>query len=163
MGDLAFVETCSDFRRKPMSSDDKPKLLSGGNPLIPKGYGDGPVQDYIAAMPDWKKDIGRRLGTLIEHAVPDVAKAIKWNSPFYGIEKDVWFLSYHCFAKYVKVTFFDGTSLDPEPPESSKQDKVRYLNIHEDDELDEDRFKEWVRQASCPVRSCRVRCAGLPG
>ncbi|MCQ0092674.1 DUF1801 domain-containing protein [Roseovarius sp. M141] len=131
-----------------MSAGGNPKLLSGGNPQIPKGYGNGPVQDYINAMPDWKKDIGRRLDDLIGQAVPDATKAVKWNSPFYGMKKDVWFLSYHCFTKYVKVTFFDGTSLDPVPPESSKQDKIRYLNIREGDEFDEDQFMEWVRQAS---------------
>lgn len=131
-----------------MSKDDDVKLLSGGNPQIPKGYGNSPVENYIAAMPDWKRKIGRRLDDLIEKAVPDVTKAVKWNSPFYGTQKDVWFLSYHCFTKYVKVTFFDGASLDPPPPESSKQEKVRYLNIHEEDDFDEERFVDWVRQAS---------------
>ncbi|SMC80262.1 DUF1801 domain-containing protein [Primorskyibacter flagellatus] len=131
-----------------MSKDNDVKLLSGGNPQIPKGYGNSPVENYIAAMPDWKRKIGRRLDDLIEKAVPDVTKAVKWNSPFYGTQKDVWFLSYHCFTKYVKVTFFDGASLDPPPPESSKQEKVRYLNIHEEDDFDEERFVDWVRQAS---------------
>lgn len=131
-----------------MSKDNKPKLLSGGNPQIPKGYGDGPVQKYIAAMPDWKEGVGRRIDDLIVQTVPDVTKAVKWNSPFYGTEKDVWFLNYHCFAKYVKVAFFDGASFDPMPPESSKQEKVRYLNIHEGDDLDEKQFTDWVKQAS---------------
>ena len=99
---------------------DKPILLSGGNPQIAKGYGDGPVKAYIAAMPGWKSDVGRRLDALIEKTVPDVQKAVKWNSPFYGIEGDGWFLSYHCFAKYVKLTFFRGTSLDPVPPVASR-------------------------------------------
>ena len=124
-----------------------PVLLSGGNPRIPKGYGDAPVQAYIAAMPGWKSELGRRLDALIERAVPGVKKAVKWNSPFYGVEDDVWFLSYHCFAKYVKVTFFRGTSLDPVPPGASKHPEVRYLDIHEG-QLDEDRFADWVRQAS---------------
>ena len=98
---------------------DRPKLLSGGNPQIPKGNGDGPVQAYIAAMPDWKRDIGRRLDALIEAAVPQVKKAVKWNSPFYGVEEGLWFLSYHCFDRYVKVTFFKGGAMDPVPPGAS--------------------------------------------
>lgn len=125
-----------------------PKLLSGGNPQIPKGYGDAPVQAYIAAMPDWKSEVGRRLDGLIVHTVPDVFKAVKWNSPFYGIEGQGWFLSFHCFTKYVKVAFFRGTSLRPLPPGESKQKEVRYLDIHEDDEIDEAQFAAWVKQAS---------------
>jgi hypothetical protein len=128
--------------------DPAPKLLSGGNPQIPKGYGDAPVQAYIAAMPGWKRDVGRRLDALIVGALPGVAKAVKWNSPFYGVEGGGWFLSYHCFTRYVKVTFFRGTSLDPVPPGASKHPEVRYLDIHEDEGLDEDGFVEWVRQAS---------------
>ena len=127
---------------------DKPVLLSGGNPQIAKGYGDGPVQAYIAAMPGWKSAIGSRLDALIEKTVPDVAKAVKWNSPFYGKEGDGWFLSYHCFAKYIKLTFFRGTSLRPVPPGESKHKEVRYLDIHENDELDERQFTAWVKQAS---------------
>ena len=126
---------------------DKPKLLSGGNPQIPKGYGDAPVQAYIAAMPDWKQAIGRRLDALIEAAVPGVKKAVKWNSPFYGVEEGLWFLSYHCFDRYVKVTFFRGTSMDPVPPGASKVKDVRYLDIREG-ELDEAQFSDWVKQAS---------------
>lgn len=126
----------------------EPALLSGGNPQIAKGYGDAPVQAYIAAMPGWKSELGRRLDKLIEHAVPGVSKAVKWNSPFYGIEEGTWFLSFHCFAKYVKVAFFRGTSLTPLPPGASKQKDVRYLDIHEDDELDEAQFSKWVKQAS---------------
>jgi hypothetical protein len=126
---------------------DKPKLLSGGNPQIPKGYGDAPVQAYIAAMPDWKQAIGRRLDALIEAAVPGVKKAVKWNSPFYGVEEGLWFLSYHCFDRYVKVTFFQGTSMDPVPPGTSKQAGVRYCDIREG-ELDEAQFSDWVKQAS---------------
>jgi hypothetical protein len=126
---------------------DKPKLLSGGNPQIPKGYGDGAVQAYIAAMPEWKQAIGRRLDALIEAAVPGVKKAVKWNSPFYGVEEGLWFLSYHCFDRYVKVTFFKGTSMDPVPPGASKVKDVRYLDIREG-ELDEAQFSDWVKQAS---------------
>jgi hypothetical protein len=126
----------------------KPKLLSGGNPQIPKGYGDAPVQAYLAAMPGWKRDVGVRLDALIVRALPGVAKAVKWNTPLYGVDGESWFMSYHCFDRYVKVAFFRGASLDPVPPGASKQEHVRYLDIHEDDELDEARFIEWVRQAS---------------
>lgn len=128
-----------------------PVLLSGGNPQIAKGYGDAPVQAYIAAMPGWKRDLGRRLDALIEATVPGVRKAVKWNSPFYGAagpEDAGWFLSYHCFAKYVKVAFFRGTSLRPMPPGESKQKEVRYLDIHEDEPFDEAQFTAWVKQAS---------------
>jgi hypothetical protein len=124
------------------------KLLSGGNPQIAKGYGDGPVQAYIAAMPGWKRDVGRRLDAIIERAVPNVDKAVKWNSPFYGIEGQGWFLGIHCFTKYIKVAFFRGTSLRPLPPGESKQKEVRYLDIHEDDPLDGAQFADWVKQAS---------------
>jgi hypothetical protein len=124
------------------------KLLSGGNPQIAMGYGDAPVEAYIAAMPGWKSDIGRRLDTLIVRTVPDVFKAVKWNSPFYGIEDQGWFLSFHCFSKYVKVAFFRGTSLRPVPPGESKHKEVRYLDIHEDDQLDEAQLAVWVKQAS---------------
>lgn len=123
-------------------------LLSGGNPQIAKGHGDGPVQAYIAAMPDWKSALGGRLDALIERSVPGVRKAVKWNSPFYGVEDGVWFLSFHCFARYVKVAFFRGASLEPMPPGASKQKDVRYLDIHQDDALDEAQFADWVRQAS---------------
>jgi hypothetical protein len=124
----------------------KPKLLAGGNPQIAKAYGDAPVQAYIAAMPGWKRDLGRRLDALIVAAVPNVKKAVKWNSPFYGVEEGVWFLSFHCFTKYVKVTFFDGAALKPLPPGASKYERVRYLDIHEG-ELDEKQFVAWVKQA----------------
>jgi hypothetical protein len=126
----------------------EPVLLSGGNPQIAKGYGDAPVQAYIAAMPGWKREVGRQLDALIERTVPGVRKAVKWNSPFYGIEEGVWFVSYHCFAKYVKVAFFRGTSLRPLPPGESKQKQVRYLDIHEHDEIDEVQLAAWVKQAS---------------
>jgi len=124
------------------------KLLSGGNPQIAKAYGDAPVQAYIAAMPGWKSDVGRRLDALIVRTVPGVRKAVKWNSPFYGIEGRGWFLGIHCFTKYVKVTFFRGTSLRPVPPGESKHKEVRYLDVHEDEELDEAQFADWVKQAS---------------
>jgi hypothetical protein len=139
-------------RKKPATSPTRkagePVLLAGGNPQIPKGYGDAPVQAYIAAMPGWKRDVGRRLDDLIVRTVPDVYKAVKWNSPFYGIEDGGWFLNVHCFTKYVKVAFFRGTSLRPVPPGKSKHDEVRYLDIHEDDEFDEAQFCDWVKQAS---------------
>ncbi len=125
-----------------------PKLLSGGNPQIAKGYGDAPVQAYIAAMPGWKRGVGHRLDALIEGAVPGVSKAVKWNSPFYGVEDHVWFLSFHCFTRYVKVTFFRGASLRPVPPGESRQKDVRYLDIREDDQFDEAQFADWVKQAS---------------
>lgn len=125
-------------------------LLSGGNPQIAKGYGDAPVQAYIAAMPGWKSDVGRRLDEIIVSAVPGVRKAVKWNSPFYGAgdEEQGWFLSYHCFAKYIKITFLRGASLHPAPPVKSKYEQVRYFHIYEGDELDEARFADWVKQAS---------------
>ncbi len=126
-----------------------PVLLSGGNPQIAKGYGDAPVQAYIAAMPGWKRDVGRRLDALIARTVPGMRKAVKWNSPFYGVadESQGWFLSFHVFTKYVKVTFFRGASLRPVPPGESKHKDVRYLDIYED-ELDEAQFAAWVKQAS---------------
>jgi hypothetical protein len=125
----------------------KPILLSGGNPQIAKGDGDAPVQAYIAAVPGWKRDVGRRVDALIVRTVPDARKAVKWNSPFYGVEGEGWFLSFHCFTKYVKVTFFRGTSLSPVPPGASKHKDVRYLDIYED-QLDEAQFTAWVKQAS---------------
>lgn len=124
-----------------------PTLLAGGNPQIPKGEGDAPVQAYIAAMPGWKSELGRQLDRVIEREVPGVQKAVKWNSPFYGVEAGLWFLSYHCFTKYVKVTFFRGTSLKPEPAGKSKHPEVRYLDIHEG-QFDEAQFADWVKQAS---------------
>ncbi|NZA27778.1 DUF1801 domain-containing protein [Luteimonas sp. SJ-92] len=126
----------------------KPALLSGGNPQIPKGDGDGPVQAYIEAMPGWKREVGERLDALVEKAVPKVRKAVRWNSPFYGVEGRGWFLSYHCFTRYVKVTFLNGASLRPTPPEESKHEQVRYLHIHEDEELDEAQLTKWFKQAA---------------
>ena len=125
----------------------KPVLLSGGNPQIAKAGGNAPVQAYIAAMPGWKRDVGRRLDVLIARTVPGVLKAVKWNSPFYGIDGQGWFLSFHCFTKYVKVTFFRGTSLRPVPPGASKHKEVRYLDIREDDAF-ETQLAAWVKQAS---------------
>ncbi len=124
-----------------------PKLLAGDNTQIPKGYGNEPVQAYIEAIPGWKQDVARRLDELIVRAVPDVRKAVKYNSPLYGIEDESWFLSLHCFTKYVKVTFFRGASLDPLPPGESKMEEVRYLDVGEG-ELDEEQFTAWVEQAA---------------
>lgn len=124
------------------------RLLTGGNPQIAKGYGAAPVKAYIAGMPGWKRALGRRLDALIEGAVPGVSKAVKWNSPIYGIEGQGWFLSLYCFTKYVKVTFFRGRSLHPLPPGESRQKEVRSLNIYEDARLDEAQLVDWVKQAS---------------
>ena len=136
----------SKTRKSPAKK--KVVLLAGGNPQITKGEGDAPVQAYLAAMPGWKRDLGRRLDALIVRAAPSVQKAVKWNSPFYGIEDQGWFLSFHVFTRYVKVTFFRGASLQPLPPGPSKQTNVRNLDIHEDDELDEAQFMSWVKQAA---------------
>lgn len=125
-----------------------PRLLAGGNPQIAKGYGDEPVQAYIAAMPGWKSAVGQRLDALIAEAVPDVQKAVKWNSPLYGVESGSWFLGVHCLTKYVKVAFFRGAALEPVPPGASKQAQVRYLDIYKDRPLDEAQFTAWVKQAS---------------
>jgi len=128
--------------------DGEPTLLSGGNPQIPKGEGDGPVQAYIAAMPGWKRAVGERLDALIAEAVPDVHKAVKWNQPFYGFEGEGCFTAFRCYTKYVQVQFFRGTSLDPEPPKAAKHPEVRYLDLHEDDELDEALLRSWFEQAA---------------
>lgn len=131
------------------SIQSKVKLLSGGNPQIAKADGDAPVQAYIAAMPGWKSDLGKRLDSIIERAVPDVRKAVRWNSPFYGVEGRGWFLSTHCLTKYVKVTFFAGQSLQPIPPGGTPKSKeARWIDIYEDDVFDESQFKEWVKQAA---------------
>lgn len=126
----------------------KPVLLAGGNPQIAKGDGDVPVQAYIAAMPGWKRDVGSLLDAIVTRTVPDVRKAVRWNSPFYGMEGQGWFLSFHCFTKYVKVTFFNGASLRPMPPGESKDANTRYLDIYETDQLDEAQLSAWVEQAS---------------
>ena len=128
------------------------KLLSGGIPQLAKADGNAPVRAYIAAMPGWKRKIGKRLDALIVRSVPNLRKAVKWNSPMYGVEDRGWFLAFHVFTHYVKVTFFRGASLRPVPPGSSKHKEVRYLDIREGDELDEAQLATWVRQA-----------AGLPG
>jgi hypothetical protein len=126
----------------------KPRLLSGGNPQIAKAHGAAPVRAYIAAIPGWKRAVARRVDQLVSRAVPGVKKAVKWNSPLYGVELGRWFLSMHCFEKYLKVAFFQGASLKPLPPGGSKQPTVRYLDIREDDDIDEAQFMSWVKQAS---------------
>lgn len=132
----------------PPLASGEPRLLSGGNPQIPKGDGDGPVQAYIAAMPGWKRAVGERLDALIVATVPGVHKAVKWNSPLYGIDGDGWFLSLHCFSRYIKVAFFRGMALQPLPPVASKSQDTRYLHIEEGVPLDETQFRAWVTQAS---------------
>ncbi|WP_286161569.1 DUF1801 domain-containing protein [Sinorhizobium sp. NFACC03] len=133
---------------KEQTATAQPKLLSGGNPQIAKGYGDAPVQAYIAAMPGWKSEVGRQLDELIVRTIPQVQKAVKWNSPFYGMKDDGWFLSLHCFTKYIKIAFFRGALLSPVPPVASKMENARYFHIHEHDEIDESQFTDWVKQAS---------------
>ncbi len=135
--------------RKPTAKAKPVKLLSGGNPQIAKGDGDAPVRAYIAAMPGWKRDLGKRLDALIERQVPGVRKAVRWNSPFYGVEDQGFFLGIHCLTKYVKVTFFAGTSLRPVPPGGTPKSKdTRWIDLHEDDDLDEAQMATWVRQAA---------------
>ena len=138
--------------KKPLSRKSepaaKPRLLAGGNPQIAKADGDAPVQAFIAAMPGWQSVVGRFLDALIVRNVPEVRKAVKWNSPFYGVEGQGWFLSFHCFTKYVKVSFFRGTLLRPVPPGESKMPYVRYVDIHEDEELDESQLAAWIKQAA---------------
>ena len=134
-------------RPRTSATKSKPTLLSGGNPQIAKAEGDAPVRAYIAAMPGWKHEVGKRLDAIVARNVRSVRKAVKWNSPFYGVEGQGWFLSFHVFARYVKVTFFRGTSLRPVPPGASKHKEVRYVDIHEDD-LDEAQMANWVKQAA---------------
>jgi len=127
----------------------KPRLLAGGNPQIGKGDGDAPVRSYIAAIPaGWKRDLARQLDALIVRHVPGVTRAVKWNSPFYGVEGQGWFLSFHCFTKYIKVMFFKGGSLQPPPPRESKNPEVRCIDIHEQEPVDEKQFASWLKQAS---------------
>jgi len=126
----------------------RPALLAGGNPQIAKGEGDAPVQAYIAAMPGWKRDVGRRLDALIAHTVPGVRKAVKWNSPFYGVEGRGWFLSFHCYSRYIKLAFFRGAALDPLPPVASKDRNTRYVHLHAEDAFDEALLAGWIRQAA---------------
>ena len=136
-------------KAKPGASEAKPlKLLTGGNPRIAKADGDAPVQAYIAGMPGWKRDVGRRLDALIVRNVPNVRKAVKWSSPLYGIEGQGWFLGVHTFTHYVKVAFFRGTSLRPVPPGPSKDKNTRYIDIREGDRLDEAQMATWVKQAA---------------
>ena len=142
------MKTLAGTTSKKRAKTAKPTLLAGGNPQIAKADGDTPVQAYIAAMPGWKRDVGRRLDALIVRHVPGVRKAVRWNSPFYGVDGRGWFLSVHCFTNYVKVTFFRGTSLRPVPPGESKLEDVRYLDIRKDDTLDEQRLASWIRQAA---------------
>ncbi len=145
-----MADRSSNSGSKPASGqgDGGVRLLSGGNPQIAKADGDAPVEAYIAAMPGWKSEVGRRLDALIMRNAPAARKAVRWNSPFYGIEGKGWFVSYHCFAKYIKVTFFRGSSLSPVPPVASKQDGVRYYHIYEDGIEDEELVAGWVRQAA---------------
>lgn len=125
------------------------RLLSGGNPQIPKGDGDGPVRDYLAAMPGWKQEIGRRLDALITREVPGVRKAVKWNSPFYGVEGQGWFASFHCLTRYVKLTFFNGLSLEPPPlGHTAKSGQARWVDLYEGEAFDEARLAEWAMQAA---------------
>lgn len=126
----------------------KPVLLSGGNPQIAKGLGNEKVEEYLAAVPGWKQHVCRRLDALITQAVPDVRKAVKWNTPFYGLSDTQWFVSFHCMTKYVKVAFPKGTELEPSPPGASKQARVRYLDIFEDKGFDPEQFTAWIEQAS---------------
>ena len=135
-------------RKRTKKAAAKPTLLAGGNPQIAKGDGDAPVKAYIAAMPGWKRGVGRRLDALIARTVPGVRKAVKWNSPFYGVEGQGWFLNFHTFTSYVKVAFFRGTSLRPVPPGASKHKEVRYFDIREDHPLDEAQMATWIRQAA---------------
>ena len=125
----------------------KTKLLSGGNPQIPKGDGEGPVQAYLDAMPGWKQDVGRQLDALICEVVPDVQKAIRWNTPFYGNDGETWFVAFHCLTKYIKVSFFEGAKLTPPPPIPSKQENVRYYHVGESEKIDAEQFRTWLRQA----------------
>ena len=131
-----------------VKANQKPRLLAGGNPQIAKGDGDVSVQTFIDAMPGWKRDVGRALDALITSTLPDVRKAVRWNSPIYGVDGKGWLFSFHCVTKYVKLAFFNGGSLKPLPPVESKDPKTRYLHIHEDDAIDEKRLTSWIRQAA---------------
>jgi hypothetical protein len=134
--------------RTPGKAARRPRLLSGGNPQIAKAYGTAPVKAYLAAIPGWKRDVARRVDRLITRTVPGVKKAVKWNSPLYGLEIGRWFLSLHCFTNYLRITFFRGAALQPSPPRSSKMPNVRYHDIREDDPIDDARLADWIRQAS---------------
>lgn len=141
---------------KPVAQADAgPTLLAGGNPQVAKADGDAPVQAYLAAMPGWKREVGQRLDAIVARAAPDVRKAVRWNSPFYGVAGRGWFLSVHCVTKYVKVAFLRGAALSPVPPGESKQKEVRYLHIHEGEPIDEELVASWVRQAAAlPGAEC---------
>jgi hypothetical protein len=132
----------------PRRSGPATRLLAGGNPQVAKADGDAPVEAYLAAMPGWKQSAGRRLDGLIARACPGVVKAVRWNSPFYGVERDRWFAAFHCLSRSIKVTFFDGVSLDPVPPGAAKDPRARFLDIREGEEPDEERLLDWFRQAS---------------
>lgn len=134
--------------RKVSPKSAEPVLLSGGNPQIAKGDGDGPVQAYLNAMPGWKRDVGRRLDALIVRTVPEVRKAVRWNSPFYGVEGQGWFLNMHCITRYVKVAFLNGTELEPMPPEGSKKPGIRYAHVFECEPFDEAQWMSWIEQAA---------------
>jgi len=145
--------------KKPSKKSTKkaaaPVLLAGGNPQIAKADGDAPVQAYLVAMPGWKRDVGHRLDVLVMRIVPNVRKAVRWNTPFYGIDGQGWFLAFHCCTKYIKVTFFRGTSLQPVPPVESKHKEVRYVHIHEGDKIEEEQLVSWIRQAAAlPGENC---------
>jgi hypothetical protein len=144
--------------RRPAKRSDAspaPKLLSGGNPQIAKGDGDAPVEAYLAAMPGWKQGVGRRLDALVVKTVPGVRKAVRWNTPFYGLEGRGWFIAFHCITKYVKVTFFKGAALTPPPPIESKVAEVRYVHLFEDEPFDERQLRDWIRQAAAlPGENC---------
>jgi len=129
-------------------SEAKVKLLSGGNPQIAKGDGDAPVQAYIAAMPGWKRAVGAQLDALVVRTLPEVRKAVKWNSPLYGVDGKSWFLGVHCTTKYIKLAFFNGGGLEPLPPVESKDPKTRYFHVHEGEALDEGQLADWIRQAA---------------
>lgn len=144
---MATGKSKSAKGKAPMANADGVRLLSGGNPQIPKGDGPAPVRAYIDAMPGWKRPIGAAMDRIVTETVPNLAQAVKWNSPFYGVPGQGWFLSWHCFDRYVKVTFFQGAALDPQPPETSKYPDIRYLHVTEDG-LDEAQFADWVRQAA---------------
>jgi len=137
-----------DMAARKSSSESKPRLLSGGNPQIPMGYGGKPVRAYLAAMPGWKQPVGEHLHHLITTAAPQVRQAVKWNSPFYGVQDRGWVLALHCLTTYVQVTFFNGSSLEPMPPVPSKDRNVRYLNVHEGEQIDDELFTSWVKQAT---------------
>jgi len=143
---MADKEHAKPAKRKAPARAKKPVLLSGGNPQIAKGYGDAPVQAYIDALSDWKRDACRRIDELITRSIPGVSKAVKWNSPFYGIEGQGWIVNYHVFAKYIKVTFFAGTSLKPEPP-GGKTDDARWIDVYEG-QLDETQLSKWLKQSA---------------